>query len=739
MRRVLALSTRFPRAVIAAWVILFVIGGILALRLDAALSGGGFSNPRAEALMTQQVVQDRFGESPNQLVIVLDGEGALSDAAISDTAAVLEEEGADSVLTPATNTELISSDGRTAALIAGFDGSGTAVQNLVPDLQARMSDSGLAENIYVTGQPALDFQLNAHSKADALRAELIVAPLLIIVLLLVFRSVIAALLPLLVAGSSLVISLGIGYVATQFTEVSNLYTNIVSMIGLAVAVDYSLFIIKRFREELDAGKTTTQAVQIAMATAGHSVLFSGIAVVLALAALLIPRVMALTSIALGGIVVSIVALFITMVVLPAALTLLGARINRLQVPFLKNASSSTVKSTETTKIRRPGLVGVAGVVVLAACAIPVSGLSLQSPVASATVLPASDPARQGLETLEQRVGQEDLFPVDVVLTMPKTTSTADAITDVDRASSWLTDRAGVDSVTSISTIGLPPEQLTAALAQPALPEDLRQLWSTDGDTITARLLTITTDGPDSVSAHELVADIRSNLPTALDSNVDVAVTGATAQGYDFDTTLVQSIPLILGLVILLTFIMLAFAWRSAILPALALLFNLLVVGASVGALTLIQQATSDDPLNSVTPILLFAVMFGLSMDYMVIIMSRMRELYRSGMPYEQAVLAGAHRTRSMINSAAIIMIAVFLSFMTAQISIVREIGIGLAIAVALDAVVIRMIVMPSVLRAIGPRAFGTKRASAAPPASATTAASGSPAEAVRPNDDLVGV
>lgn len=708
MRRALALSTRFPRAVITAWLIVFVIGGVLALRLDAALSGGGFTNPRAEALLTQQVVQDRFGESPNQLVVVLDDDAALSAGQISDAVQVLEAAGAASVLTPEANPDLVSTDGRTAALIAGFDGSNTAVQNLVPDLQDQLSDSGLTESAYVTGQPALDFQLNAHSKADALRAELLVAPLLIVVLLLVFRSAVAAFLPLLVAGSALVISMGIGYVVTQFTEVSNLYTNIVSMIGLAVAVDYSLFIIKRFREELNAGRPTADAVQIAMATAGHSVLFSGIAVILALAALLIPRVMALTSIALGGIVVSIVALLITMLVLPAALTLIGPGIDRLQVPFLKRDTDGAVRSTETTKIRRPALVGAVGIVVLAVCAIPVSVLSFQSPVASATVLPASDPARQGFETLEERVGQEGLFPIDVVLTMSGGISTTEALAEVDRASAWLLERPGTESVTSVTSVGMPTVQLTAALEQQSLPDGLGQLWSNDGDTTTARLLTMASEGPDSVSAHDLVDDIRTDLSNDLGSTVQVAVTGATAQGLDFDSTLVQSIPLILVLVILLTFVMLAFAWRSVVLPALALLFNLLVVGASVGALALIQQSTSDDPLNSVTPVLLFAVMFGLSMDYMVIIMSRMRELHPGGMPYEQAVLAGAQRTRSMINSAAIIMIAVFLSFITAQISIVREIGIGLAIAVALDAVVIRRIVMPSVLRAIGPRAFGKK-------------------------------
>ncbi|MBF4461746.1 MULTISPECIES: MMPL family transporter [unclassified Rathayibacter] len=706
MSRLLELPIRFPRVVIGIWLVLFVIGGILALRLDAALSGGGFTNPRAEALVTQELVEERFGESPNQLVVVLDSNSPLSEEQLSDTVRVLDAEGASTVTTPDSTPSLMSADGRTAAVIAGFGGSGTSVQNLVPGLQEQLDGAALADDVYVTGQPALDFQLNAHSKADAMRAELIVFPLLIVVLLFVFRSLVATFLPLLVAGSSLVMAMGIGYLLTRVTEVSNLYTNIISMIGLAVAVDYSLFIIKRFREELAAGRTTPAAVRATMATAGHSVLFSGIAVILALAALLIPQVMALTSIALGGIVVSAVALFVTMLVLPAALTLIGPGIDRFRVPFLRHEAPTIDRAERTTVIRRPALVGAIGILALGACALPVSGLSLQSPVASATVLPADDPARQGLETLDEQIGQEGLFPVDVVLTFPAGVQTAEALTQIQDASGWIADRPGADAVTSVTDLGLPTEQLTALLEQGNAPADLEQLWNERDGVITTRLLTTTTEGPDSVSAHHLVNDIRQDLPAELAPASRVAVTGATAQGVDFDATIIDSIPLVATLVLLLTFALLAFAWRSALLPGLALLFNLLVVGASVGALTLIQGAISDVPLNSVTPILLFAVMFGLSMDYMVIIMSRMREMYRAGTPYEHAVIGGARRTRSMINSAALIMIAVFLSFMTAQISIVREIGIGLAIAVALDAIVIRMIVMPSILRAIGPRAFG---------------------------------
>ena len=206
------------------------------------------------------------------------------------------------------------------------------------------------------------------------------------------------------------------------------------------------------------------------------------------------------------------------------------------------------------------------------------------------------------------------------------------------------------------------------------------------------------EGPDTVAAHGLVSTLRG---VAHPAGYSIAVAGATAQGLDFDTALEHSIPWIVGFVFVLTFLMLMIAFRSALLPLLALGFNTLVVGASLGLLPAATELVTRMPLNSVTPVLLFAVMFGLSMGYMVIIISRVIEAYRSGLPYSEAVSVGSAKTRGMVNSAAIIMVAVFASFTSAQISVVREIGIGLGVAVILDALVIRMLVMPAVLRLVG--------------------------------------
>lgn len=708
MNPLTSIALRRPRGTLVLWLVIVAAAALFALRLDGALSGGGFTNPRAEALLTQTSVQELFGDEPNQVVIVLASPDPLEPQLLVQVAAVVEESGAATVTTPDTNASWKSADGTAALMVGGFGGSNTDAQNLVPRLQEELDDLvGDNASAYVTGQAALDYQLNVHSKQDATRAELIVFPLLLVVLLLVFRSVVATLLPLLVAGSALAVASGVGYLATHVTEISNLYSNIVSMIGLAVAVDYSLFIIKRFREELAVGSEPGAAVRAAMTTAGRSVLFSGVAVILALASLFIPNVMAFTSIALGGIIVTVAALLVTMTALPAALALLGERIDRWRVRLPRRASVPTAAPTRFR--RRYKIAGVASLLALAAAAVPVFGLTLQSPVASATILPTDDPARVGLEVADTRIGVNQLFPIQVVLTMPGGTTPAEALTVVSRVQQALGREDGVASVSSVMDAGMPAAQLAAALAAGQVTDAFASVWAYQGEQITTRLMVEPQDGPDSVRAHELVELIRTDLAHRLGGGVTVAVTGATAQGVDFDTTIEDAIPLIAILVFALTFVMLAVAFRSLLLPMLALLFNALVVGASLGALTMIQYLTSGAPLNSVTPILLFAVMFGLSMDYMVIIIARMLEAYRGGESFEGAVWLGARRTRAMINSAAIIMITVFLAFMTGQISIVREIGIGLAIAVALDAVVIRMLAMPALLAAIGPRVFGRRR------------------------------
>ncbi len=717
MERLMNVVLARPRAVLVAWLLILGASVAFAMQLSGALKAGGFSDPRAEGALAQQTLQGAFDESPNSLLVVLTDESGHVSGRVAAAEGAINGFSPSQVADYRTHRDWISADGRTTFVQAGFSVANTAVQNMVPALESRVAAAvGPAAQVNVTGQPALDYTLNVRSKADAERAELIAFPILIIVLLLVFRSVAAMAVPLVLAGASLAISSGIGYFIAQATDLSILYSNIVSMIGLAVGVDYSLFVIRRFREELRDGLDVDAAVRRAMGTAGRSVVFSGLAVVVALSALFIPRVMAFTSIALGGVVVTVSALVLSLTALPAGLKLLGHRINwgSLTPRKARARVSSSWGARQAAMLRRPALLLGGAAFIFVLLALPIGQLVLQSPVASTTILPANDSARIGMDRINQNIGQRGLYPVEVVITGVAGTAPATMLAAVDRVANDAKLHPAVDGVLALSTIGVPTEVLQAQLSDPAAPlpapeqTALAQLWSDRGSQIVTRVVITPAQGPDTTATHQLVRDLRADFAGTPTAGVSIAVTGVTAQGVDFDNVVVRSIPIIVAFVALVTFLILMVAFRSLLLPLLALLFNATVVCGSLGILTLVLQDALGRSINSVTPLLLFAVMFGLSMDYMVIMISRMREAYLAGRNHREAVFEGLRHTAAMVNGGAVIMVAVFASFGSAQISIVQEIGIGLAIAVILDAVVIRLVVMPATLLLIGPRVWGRR-------------------------------
>ncbi|HLU33337.1 MAG TPA: MMPL family transporter [Natronosporangium sp.] len=725
MRRLISFAIHRPKSVLAGWLMLVALAAPFALQLGGALKAGGFSDPRGEATLAQETLEQAFGDAPNSLLIVLhDPAGAVTGEVPAARATAERYAEVVAVVDHRTEPAWLSSDGHTTFLRVDFGTDNTTVQNLVPDLEGAVRQATADHvDVQVTGAPALDYALNTQTKKDVTRAEMIAFPVLFVVLLLVFRSVASMLVPLVIAGVTLALAQAVGYGIAQMTDLNSLFTSVSSMIGLAVAVDYSLFIVKRFREELAAGRDVREAVERSMATAGHAVWFSGLAVIVALSALFIPRAMSFTSIALGGVTVTVVAVVLTMTLLPAVLRLLGHRINWGRLPGRLRGRvepAAPAPATATRFVRRPGLVLAVLTVGFVALALPATQLNPQVPVASADILPADDNARVGIERIQSEIGLQDLFPVQVVLSADADRS-AELLASVQAVTDRVAEATPVAEVMAVTTLGLPADQLPqlAGGGSVDLPEEARaavdRLWTQAGDTVVARVLATVAADPDSQEAHRLVEDLRTELGAVVSSGVTVRVAGATATGVDFDNLVLRSVPQVVGWVALLSLLILVVAFRSLLLPLLALAFNAAVVSASLGFLALVSGA--ERTINSVTPLMLFAVMFGLSMDYMVIMISRMREMYLGRAGHREAVLGGLARTAGMINGAAAIMVAVFLSFTSAEISIVRELGICLAVAVILDAVIVRRLVMPSVLLLIGERVWGrrhSRRASASP-------------------------
>jgi RND superfamily putative drug exporter len=709
------LATRRPWHVIAFWGLLVALCLPFALQLSDQLKAGGFNDSEGEGALGQQVLEQAFDQAPNSLLVVLhQPDHDVTEAAdiAADVARNFPHVAA--VADYRQDPEWLSEDRSTTLLQVGLNVDNTTAQNKVEPLRdqitATLADRGVEVN--VTGAPALDYDLNVQSQRDALLAEMIAFPLLIVVLFLVFRSVASLLVPLVLAGLALVIAQAVGYLAAQVTDLSILFTNGVSLIGLAVAVDYSLFIVKRYRDELLHTDDATLAVERAMRTAGRAVVFSGLAVAVSLLALFIPQIMVFSSIGLAGVLVTLVALAMTMTLLPAVLRVLGTRINWGSIKAWQPTRHRQGFRFTTRLLRRPVPLLLTLVALFALLAWPMTDIRLQVPVASASILPPEADSRQGIERLQTDLDTSGLFPVQVVLRTTPEGNPQHLLDTTHDVANLANSQPQAESVLAVTDMGLPREALLAAASgnTDQLPKSAAKafsdLWSQQGTTYITRVVVAPSSSPDSDATHDLVDALRSQLPQLTSEDVSAQVTGATAQGTDFDNAVVKSFPVVIVAVALATFALLTFAFRSWRLPLLALALNALVVGSSLGILTLVFQGTLDTPINSVTPLLLFAIMFGISMDYMVIMISRMRENFLEEQDHDHAVTAGIKNTASQVNGAALIMVAVFVSFGSAKISVVQQLGLGLATAVILDALVIRLLVMPAALRILGPRVWG---------------------------------
>lgn len=665
--RSLSLAQRHPWSVVAAWLIFVLLAAGLGTQLGEVVKAGGFNDARGPSMTGAQLGQEVFGDPRASLTVVLSSTGPIEAEQVrlaGQAARVLPEvtEVLDSSDLPALGAE------RVQVLLVGIDADNTRTQNLVPRLREEVA-AAVSVDSHVTGAAALDYDLNIQSQEDALSAEMIAFPLLVVILLLVYRAVVPTVATLAVAGVCLAGTHGVGVIAARLTDVSNMYITAASLIGLAVSVDYCLFLLSRYREFRQSADPSS-ALASAVATAGHSVRFGGLSVIAALCALFLARNMVFSSIALAGIIVTLIALAALATLLPAIITLLGSKVFAGGLPArLPGVRLRKGGAGLPIAQRRPVLVALAVAVPLALLAAPLAWIDLQVPVASASILPREADSRAGIEAIDAELDARALFPTQVIF------SEDSADMARERAEDFAARVAEDPEVTQVRTAG------------PV----------TRGSTAYSRVLLTAAHAPDTAEAHELIDRLRAE---------DAIVSGATAQGSDFDRLVEKTILPIIATVALISLALLGRAFGSWRLSLLAVALNALVVAGALGALAWGWQGATGAPINSVTPLVIFAIIFGLSMDYMVLMVSRMKEERRAGASHERAIKIGLHRTSGLIISAALIMIGVFASFTVAEISIIRELGLGLALAVALDALIVRPFGLPAILTLAGERVWG---------------------------------
>ena len=606
------------------------------------------------------------------------------------------------------SANMVSKDHHEVLAIVNLKDSEDIARNYYGDLRAKVRSDSL--DVTATNNVAVQHDFDAYLAADLQRAETVSLPLSLILLLLVFAAVVAALLPVGVGMFTIIGAAGSILVLAKVIDVNQYALNVASLVGLGVSIDYSLFIVSRFREELATGATVEAALSRTMATAGRAVTFSGITVAIGLAGMLFYRSTLFTSLGFGGMFAVALAVVYALTFLPATLAIAGTRVNRLRLPLPRGRQGQGLwHRLANAVMRRPVLVLIPTIGFIILAGLPFAQIRLAQ--GDITQLPPRAESRQGSDILRTDFPNQDLNTVQVVVNFPSgnplSSDHVGAVYDVSRRLATLPDVIRVDSIVD-GTPGLARadyQRLYAGppAAQPAAIQDgLRQTVGRHIVFLDVR----TTTPPTSDAARNLVKAVRAQ-PRAGDG--EVLVTGFTAFDIDANAFILQRTPLAVAYIMVVTYLVLLLLLGSVILPIKAVVMNLLSLSASFGALVWIFQQGhlsgflnftpgSIDPL---VPVLLFCIVFGLSMDYEVLLLSRIKEEYERTGDNRHSVAEGLERSGRLVTGAAAIMVAVFLAFGLADIVVIKSIGVGMAIAVAIDATIVRALIVPATMRLLG--------------------------------------
>ena len=713
-----AASSRRPWIVVGVFVVLLVISGIVATvaplktttevtllnnpessQADELLEESGLRGPRPafETIIisseTTTVVDPAFQQVVTQ---VTDTVKSHPDLVVPDSVFNYYQ-GVQMGIPGAEN--LVSDDGQTTIIPVTMAGSiDDAIEN-APDYVEVIEELPVPEGFEVitVGDASINHEINEITEEDAVRGERIGVPLALIVLIIVLGALVAAFLPIILAIASIFIAVAITSLISQQWELSFIVLNMITMIGLAVGIDYSLFVIDRYRGERRHGLVRRDAIIAAGGTAMRAVFFSGMTVVLALLGLFIVPNNIFRSLSLGAIIVVVVAVLSTMTLIAAVLMLLGDKIDwPRKHNYDAEAAADLAREQETyhkgfwgrmtrTVMEHPWISVIGSTALLLALAYPL--LDMKSGLTGVSSLPEGTNARKGLEILQEDFSAGLVSPVEFVI-------------DGDK------NDPGVQAAVAqlYATLAADPD-----FGTPTSPEPT---WSEAGD---VGLVSVPlASAPDSQAAFEAVDRIRDTLDVEPFASfpAEILVTGQTAINVDFFEMKDQYTPIVFAFVLGLSFIILMLAFRSVVVPLKAIIMNLLSVGAAYGCIVLVFQKgyladffgfQQVDAIEAWLPLFLFCVLFGLSMDYHVFLLSRIREHYSQTHNNAESVASGLQATAKLITGAALIMVFVFSGFAAGRLVALQQLGFGMAVAVALDATIIRMILVPASMELLGDR------------------------------------
>ena len=729
---------RFRRPMALLAILVAVAAGSLATQTSSALSSGGWLDLSSESADVSDRLDTQYGAGKSAVIAVFRSDAPGADAsgtpfqdAIAVAVAGLAGGPQVSGVVGYAETgdrRFVSESGDAAYVLIQLNVTDEESVAVVDDIRAAIAPPA-GFTYQLTGYGPITRDSAVQSEEDLQKAEVVSLPIAALVLILVFASVVAAGMPLLVAGLAIPSSLALIYLVAQQVEMSIFVLNIATMLGLALAIDYSLFIVSRYREELRRGRTVGEAVERAIGTAGKAIAFSGIAVAVGLSGLLLFEAPAIRSIGIAGALVVLCSVTFALTFLPAVLGMLGPRVNALSlgglVRRLRGASDLTDPTPSSrwerlahAVMRRPIAVLVPTLAVLLIAGSPV--LRLEQGVPGAEIYPAGVESRDAYVALQTEFAPGETTPIVILADVPGSPTDPATIEAIMAYADRLSQLDGIDRVEGPFSIvnpetGTPlePAQVAALYAHmdEPMPAPIGNLLTALLDRYvrgsTIRLDAISPIAPAKPAATDLIPVIRDLEPG---DGITTQVGGSAATANDFLVSQGERAPWAVGLTLIVSGAILFLLFGSVILPLKAVIMTLLSISASFGALVWIFQdgnlsnVLAFEPLGYTiagNPIIMFSVIFGLSMDYEVLLLSRIQEAYRRTGDNRASVAEGLARTAGVITGAALIMITVFAAFALAEVITIKSIGVGMAIAVAVDATIIRVLLVPAAMRLMG--------------------------------------
>ncbi|HTJ60196.1 MAG TPA: MMPL family transporter [Candidatus Saccharimonadales bacterium] len=715
------------------WAFLIVSGALMAVSVVVSASGGDLKSggiiQTSESGRAAQLMEKELPRSSGTLfTVVFDSQTlvvtdpAYKAAVDRSLAGVRADPRVQSVLTaydPGPQAaSLVSRDQHALIAVVSTKDDSVTAGRYYPELRATIVSDVLS--VQATGYLAVNHDFNAILETDLQRAEYVSLPLALILLLLVFGTVLAAMLPLGVGMLAVVGGIAATFALSHATDVSQYALNIVTLIGLGVAIDYSLFIVNRFREELARGRTVEDAIARSMATAGRAITFSGLTVAIGLAGMFFYQGTFLASMGYAGALVVAIAVFYGLTFLPAVLSLLGPRVNSLRLSELwRRLRGRPVSTAErgpglwhrlaTAVMARPLVVLIPVLAFILLAGSPFLRLRLAN--GDVDMLPPGAESRVALHTQIDRFPGQDQNSFQIVIhylngSDPLSAENAGALYDLSHTVAAIPGILHVASVVD-AEVPLTKAQVLEALANPASLPPAAQAGITQS--IGKDIAVLNAFSADAIGSDRSRDELKQIRAIAAPPGAELLVTGFTAYDVDAINFILGKTPAAVGFVVLATYVVLFLLLGSVVLPLKAVLMNFLSISASFGALVWIFQdghlsswlnftPSSIDP---TLPVIMFCIVFGLSMDYEVLLLSRMQEEYHRTHDNRFAVAEGLERIGRLITGAAAIMVGVFLAFALAEVVIIKAIGLGMAIAVAIDATLVRALVVPATMRLLG--------------------------------------